>query len=205
MVEVVQTCEREAVDDKGAKVKQIVQVRKLIKYTLKPVIHEKFNYQDEKDLKPMENEQIRPSWNKKKMKKMLIKADEDIYELTSHKKKVEENLTKYRLFLENKAEFPTESEPYRPKMQYRREGYAIKVSNIDEEYGEDDLINLFQKYGDIRNVFFPIPKYADKQKEKKRHYGFAIVSFYDINVVPKIMAEKDEFILGNIILNLTKK
>ena len=156
-------------------------------------------------MKAKENEQIRPSWNKKKMKKMMIKADEDIYELTSHKKRIEEMLGKYKLFLEGKIDFPTESEPYKPKMQYRREGYAIKVSNIDEEFGDEDLINLFKKYGDVRNVFFPIPKYADKQKEKKRHYGFAIVSFYDPKVVLKIMAEKDEFILGNIILNLTKK
>ena len=204
MVEVIENITREVVEN-GTKLQQKVQIRKLKVFSLKPSKHAPFNLEDEKDTKPLENEALHPTWNKKKIKKVLIKADEEIYNLTSLKKRITDQITGYKEFINGKKEYPQEPEPYRPKYQYRQDGCSIKVSNIDEEYGEEDLSKLFEKYGDIRRVFFPVPKYAEKAKIKKRHYGFAIVSFYKGEPVNKIMIDKDEIILGNVILNLTKK
>ncbi len=51
------------------------------------------------------------------------------------------------------------------------EGYSLKITNLSKETNEDDLINLFGRFGNIRRIFIA------KNFETKISRGFAFITF----------------------------
>jgi len=176
-------------------------------YKARIIAHAKFGLSEKEDIKPIKNEDIHFAKAKTAHRKQMIKQDDELYELESKIKRYtefEKAFTDFLIDETGKLSFPTFKEEEK-KVIYQRRGFAMKVSNISEDFGDEDLRKLFGKYGDILRVVFPTPKFAEKDKVKKVHYGFALVLFRDASSIDRVLLEKEEFVLGNIILTTSKK
>jgi len=78
----------------------------------------------------------------------------------------------------------------------QRENPTLRVTNISEDTGEDDLRELFAPYGRVHRI------YLAKNRETMQSRGFAFVSFYNKDDAQRAMDELQGYGYDHLILKI---
>jgi translation initiation factor 3 subunit G len=78
----------------------------------------------------------------------------------------------------------------------RDDGNTLRVTNLSEDVTDDDLRDLFGRFGRIARVFLA------KDRETNRSKGFAFVSFYDHSDALQAMQKLDKKGYDNLIMRV---
>lgn len=79
----------------------------------------------------------------------------------------------------------------------RRDENSVRVTNLSEDVTEDDLRELFHRFGQIQRCFIP------KDRETGESRGFAFVSFARHEDAARAIAKLDGFGYDNLILSVS--
>eukprot|EP00887_Chlorella_sp_A99_P007692 scaffold20.g7692.t1 len=82
-------------------------------------------------------------------------------------------------------------------MNKRRDENSVRVTNLSEDVGEDDLLDLFGPFGPVQRIF------VAKDRETGESRGFAFVNFVHREDAARAIAKLDGYGYDNLILSVS--